>query len=305
MRRGAKIALLAGILCAALVVAGGLAFAALRPGNKQADQTQEQHKAILRTQLKHGVGEQVKLARRGDSAGEVRESVESVASFINRRSGLILSETVKERLASLELESLNHPGKRIGVEDLTGVITSTAAERLASLSDKEIARMAADMDTGFSGGNAVSLRGNGRGSMSLKEFANALKDARAASRNQDAGFQKSLGDAISGEVNSRAAELDENASSHFGGVRRHGLTPVQAMLLVYSVASDDPLAHSQETLEEQAQKAYSRIPGGFKNGRPLVRPYGPDGYRYATPLDIVLDEGTVGKLLDRMEEVAK
>ena len=301
----AKVILFAGMFCVVLAVTGGLALAALRASNKKTAPAQDQRKTALREQLKHGVGEQVKLARAGDSAEAVRESVESVAAFIKRRSGLRLSEAAKERLISSEQESLSRPQKRITLTDLTDILTRTASERLANLNNAEISRIQADMDRGDGGTNAVSLRGNGRGSMSLNEFADSLKSARAASRNQDADFQKSLWDAINAEVNQRAADLDENASSHFGGVRRHGVTPVQAMLIIYSVASDDPLAHSQETLEEQAQKVYSRLPGGFKNGRPLVNPYGPDRYRYAPPLDILLDDGTIGKLLDRMEEVSK
>lgn len=298
-----KIVLFAGAIGLTLAVATGLTLATLRSSNKK-DGARDRDKKISRLQHQRGVVAQIKLAHRGDSRDAVRQSVESVSSFIQRRSGLIFSNTLKERLITLEQESLNDPRKRISPQVLTSILTTTAAERLASLTDDEVARMRATMATGLPAGdsNGISLRGNGRGSISQSEFTAIVRNARLASRNQDLAFQQSLGEVIGAEVDERVDAFNMYASNHFGGIKRHGLSPLQMVLIIYSVTADDPLVHSQETLEAQAQLVYGKMPGGFKHGQPLVNPYGAAGYRYATPLNIVLDEGTMQKLLDRVVE---
>lgn len=294
--------LLGGAIVLLLAGATGLTLATRSSNRKTAPQ--DRNNNMARLQYRRGVVAQVKLAHRGDKKDSVRQSVESVSSFIQLRSGLNLSNALKERLLTLEQESLNNPRRRISPQALANILTTTVAERLASLTDAEVWEMRATLATGLPEDDsmAMSLRGNGRGSMSRSEFTELMGQARVALRKRESPFQQTMAEAIGAEVNERVDTLNEFASSHFGGIRQIGLTPLQMVLIIYSVAADDPLVHSQETLEAQAQAAYARIPGGFKHGQPLVHPYGASGYRFASPLNIVLDEGTMEKLLDRLVE---
>jgi len=295
-----KIIMLAGAISLAFV-ATGFSVASFRLHAKPNGTLQGERKRILRLQMKRGVAGQVSLARSGASRQAVEVSVESVSSFIQRRSGLVLSEATKGRLVTLEAQALANPRNRLTQEELTNILYITASERLASLSDHEISRIRTTMDLGQ---NEISLRGNGLGSMDPAEFTDAVYAARDACRRQDATFRETLRQAISHEISDRFENFDDNASSHFGGIKRHGVTPLQAILIVYSVASDDPLAHSQETLEGQRQAVYGQMQGTkyVETTKSRTTPYGADGYRYATPLDIVMDESIMQKLLERFAE---
>ena len=105
---------------------------------------------------------------------------------------------------------------------------------------------------------------------------------------------------ISGEINNNLILLNEYAASHFGGTPRNGMTPLQAMLIVYSLVSDDPLVHSDETLRAQMTAVRAAAPK-LDDGQPLVHAYGSHGYRYATALDVLLDEKTLDGIVNRFE----
>jgi hypothetical protein len=88
------------------------------------------------------------------------------------------------------------------------------------------------------------------------------------------------------------------------GAAAQGLTPVQALLITYSVIADDPLMDSTPNLKKRMKALQERIERGEGH---YPSPdghfaYGVNGYLYSTPLDLTLDEQTVNDILSRVEE---
>ena len=82
------------------------------------------------------------------------------------------------------------------------------------------------------------------------------------------------------------------------------MTPLQALLVTYSVASDDPLWYSQEhldSLKQNVQRVMTERLGNYPAamGRPA---YGRNGYIFSTPLDILLDQNTTARIFERIDQ---
>jgi hypothetical protein len=295
--------ILAVMTVTALLGLVGFTIAAFRTNSSQ-DRPDDASRKILKLQYERGVVAQVKLAQPGDSATAIAQAVDSVASFIEKRSGLSLSDHAKKRLAKLEAQALADSKQRITSEELVEIMTSTASERLASLRDDEIASIRATMkNRAFSDDDdprGISLRGSGGGGMSPNEFTNIVTEARGSAQGGDAMFRWTLRKIISGEISKNLILLNEYAASHFGGTPRNGMTPLQATLIVYSLLSDDSLVHSDETLRAQMMAVRAAAPS-LDDGQPLVHAYGSHGYRYATALDVLLDEKTLDRIVNRFE----
>jgi len=88
----------------------------------------------------------------------------------------------------------------------------------------------------------------------------------------------------------------------FGNPPGLGLSPLQAVLVAYSVAADDHLDFSQRELEKIV-KSPASIKGGPKGRIPQNgRAYGPFGRLFSTPVNLLFNKKTVGGLLDRLEK---
>lgn len=108
--------------------------------------------------------------------------------------------------------------------------------------------------------------------------------------------------AIGSEVTRRVTSLSDAIPENFGPA---GLTPIQAVLITYSVASDDPLMDSAINLHKRMraiQLGFTRITGQAYASPDGHFAYGPNGYVFSTPIDLVLDDQTVNLLLNHIEE---
>jgi hypothetical protein len=75
------------------------------------------------------------------------------------------------------------------------------------------------------------------------------------------------------------------------------------VLIAYSVVSDDFMGHSQTTLNATQELLYAKMKDhGYKGGRRPSKAYGTNGYLFAAPLDLVLNETTMNRLLDHIGE---
>lgn len=129
-----------GLLCAAVLMTS----AWRQSRYVRADAPTEEEKAAARrkynARVHDGVGREVELAR-GGSPAQVRRSVESVAKFVERRSGVSLGEATKNRLAALEERVQSGDGRRLSLDAFSAALSATVLERLSSLTDEEIAWM--------------------------------------------------------------------------------------------------------------------------------------------------------------------
>jgi hypothetical protein len=261
--------------------------------------------------LRDGVGREVKFASPGDSADNVRVAVESLAHFIHARSGVQLGEQTKAWLADLEGRTISGEYHPLTVDELSDAIGRTAIERIATLSDEQI-NYAAECLRGFDapdlpdsfrhGRNKIRLRASKAGGLTPEQFiaqAKALRGADEASRSIFLGATKS---AVSAEIKGRKTYLGEALPEQFGPADS-GMTPLQALLITYSVASDDLLTDSEAGLHDRMRSIQEGITR--QKGVPFPSPeghsaYGPNGYVFSTPLDLVLDDQTLGLLLDHL-----
>lgn len=270
-------------------------------------------KQLFHQRLLSGVGREVTFTRPGDGPDNIRASVNSLAHFIYARSGVRLSEQTKKKLADLEGRTLAGEYRQLTTEELSDAVGRTAMERISTLSDEQIGYAAEclrgfdapDLSESFRRGRVkVRLRASKPGELTpdqLIEQAKAIRGADEVSRSIFLGATKN---AVAGEFKGRRQYLGEALPEQFG-TPDATLTPLQALLLTYSVASDDLLTDSEAGLRDRMRAIQESLT--HSKGEPYPNPeghraYGPNGYVFSTPLDLALDDRTVGLLLDRIAE---
>lgn len=305
IQRTRYVALILSLICVATVA--GLAWSpmASKKNRKEEDfRTRSEIKRVLHAQIRDGLGKEVEFAGKKSTAQEVRDSVESAASFIRERSGLEFSDKVKEKLATLESESLSGSSPAISPAGLTDVLADTAVERLSNVSDADIDLAASALSQ--SDGEVI-LRGNGRGHTTSSEFVKQAKAMRNLSRQGDPIVYEAIHKEVEAAVTERVKTYSRALPEQFGDMENNGVTPLQAVLITYSVVSDDLLAGSSNTLKHQVEKTH-RTKKSLGLARDDAKPgkaYGKKGTLFAAPVDLVLDEATMTKLLDRVREGGK
>jgi hypothetical protein len=299
------------VLLLLLVALAGFRFwrsmpVAMGGDNPQREMTEQQRKAVLSAELRDGLGREVRFTNPDDSDKEVNQSVESLANFIQARSGMELSAAIKERLATLELETLAGKRSRISVDELCDALTETGLERAATLTDEEIEHAAQSLQNGGSNGKYVLLRASGKGYMKTPEFIANVHSVRNQLAKGDAGINILARAAIGGEVKDRIQFYSEALPEQFGSAGKDGLTPLQAAIVTYSAASDDLLLLSPRSLQRQVERE-ERDLRAMGVSQPLApksdKAYGVNGRRFSTPLDLVMDEKTMGSLLERVDKL--
>jgi hypothetical protein len=250
--------------------------------------------------------------------------VDSVAKFVERRSGVSLSETTKNRLAALEERVQSGNGRRLSLDAFSAALSATLLERFGSLSDQEIAQM----DETLRGFNAPDMPTNRQRHFKLPQAyvfigvppernIGRLKEMRdrlnTPAHDVFAGmFREKVLYYVRGEARSMAEAVPEQfgnlwdvAADGESSAADAGLTPLQAFLFAYSLASDDRLDYSQPNLRkymEADQKYWTKELGQPYPSPDGHRAYGVNGYRFSSPLDLFFDEPNVNRLLDRIEK---
>ncbi|MCP9496511.1 MAG: hypothetical protein MSG64_18880 [Pyrinomonadaceae bacterium MAG19_C2-C3] len=269
-------------------------------------------KQKFNARVRDGVGYEVKFAGRSKDKDNVRSSINSLAHFIRLRSGSEMSGRVKNRLADMEASTLNGNSRRITIDELSDILATTALERVATLSDSEVERAAVtlggfdapDLPDAFRRGrDKVKLRASKHSDLTREEFVSQVKAIRDADKSSSAIFKGAARNAAAAEVKNRIGYLTEAVPEQFS--ETDGLTPAQAVLLTYSVVSDDLLTNSETNLRKimkAEQEAVSKAIGGSYPSPDGHFAYGINGYRFSTPLDITFDEQTLNILLNHIAE---
>ena len=279
------------------LVLGGIA---IWQASRQPAEASSEDKQHLQNQLRRGIGSEVRFASRPEQA---EEAVASAASFIRGRSGLKLSDELKKKLAKAESDVLSGKSTYITVNELTDDMTTAVVDRLATLTDEEI-QQATDASADTNG--EIRSRADARwGVMSRKDLIQQAKAGREWSRRGDSGLQIGLRSMIEGEVNDRVSTLSTHLPEQFGNANSQGLTPTQALVIAYSVATDDPLTNSRSDIAQMLMQ--KRMDDGVtraqqkaqKNGSTL--PYGPNGFLHPSGLHVFFTRDSVDQLLNLNE----
>jgi hypothetical protein len=270
--------------------------------------------------IRQGVGRQVQFASAGDPSRLIRASVNSVDNFIFKRSGVKLSGVTKRRLAEMEELTLNGKMRRLRISELDDVLTTTAFERLGRLTDEEILHV----DDTLRGFNAPDLPRSferemihlpGRALLISKEKVMDQLKAMRDQTNTPLGpvLKTAAHREIQDIVHRRIGDLSEAVPEKFVGAwdatnNREGdagVTPVQAVVIAYSVASSDLLDGSEAALTRFMKDIQDGITRHLGEKYPSPEghfAYGPNGYVTSTPLDLVFDEESINRMLDHIQE---
>jgi hypothetical protein len=280
----------------AFLILGGIAIwhASRLPAEASSEDKQQ-----LQNQLRRGVGNEVRLASRPEQSDE---AVASTADFIRWRSGLKLSDEVTKKLAKAERDVLSGKWEYITVDELTDDMTSAVMDRLATLTDEEIEQ--ATEQSADPNGEIRSRADAKWGVMRKKELVQQAMAGREWSRRGDSGLQLGLRGMIEAEVNDRVNALSTNLPEQFGNANSRGLTPTQALLIAYSVATDDPLTNSRSDIAQMLKQ--KRMDEGvtraqWKSQKNSNLPYGPNGLLHPSGLHLFFTRDSVDKLLNLNE----
>lgn len=286
-------------------------------------------KARFLARVREGVGREVKVSTLGDSSAQVRVAADSVVNFIEKRSGVKLSGSTKDRLAALEERTLNGAARRLLTGELSQIITTILLDNLLELSDGEISVIVETL-RGFNApgmpkkpSRNFKLPGGIAFFMAEPEDAHVQKiEAQLKSVRNQLGtpggevFRGMAGGVIRDRVARHAKYLSEGVPEAFGNmwdvandrerdVADGGITPLQAMLVAYSLVSDDYLADNDASLERRMKSLQKGLTESADAPYPDPaghRPFGVNGYLFSSPLDLMFDEQTINRLLDRVEE---
>jgi hypothetical protein len=274
--------------------------------------TTEEYRQTLRNALT-----EINLPK-DNNAAIISASSDNLANFIYYRSGIQLSQANKNLLVDNEQKSWAQ-SKKITQTQLAQILTEVAFDKLVTLSDSDLAGMAETL-RGFNTAayssaypNArefVRLRANGEGIMEPAYFVSevkAVRDAEIAKRNRpysspDLGLRMSraaLHERISSEIAERVAEL-KDADTTFSDTTPSDLTPAEAMLLTYSIVTNDFLMGNQSELQQLMagkQQLVANYGGQFPSPQGY-NAYGVNGYIYSSPADLLLDDATTAQVLN-------
>ncbi len=110
---------------------------------------------------------------------------------------------------------------------------------------------------------------------------------------------------IEGEVHDRVNTLSTQLPEQFGNANSEGLTPTQALLIAYSVATDDPLTNSRDDIAQMLIR--KRMDDGVTREQRQAqkhasdRPYGPNGFLHPSGFHLFFTRDSVEKLLNLNE----
>ena len=255
----------------------------------------EEMNRTFQGQIKEGIGTEVQFARSASSPAQIRESVDSVARFIQERSGLTMSNATKNSLVGMEQSALES-GRRISTAELSAALAETITERMATVSDGEIAR--AEKSFNPSGEDSYMLRADGSYRLPKDRLMSEAQTLRTQALAGDGAVGAAVHVIVEDAVEERVSFLSAGLPDKFGNTANEGLTPVQALVITYSVLTDDNLARSSNTLKQMAQQATDRP---MRKGQTDLA-YGSEGRLFSTPVQLFFNQEVMGRFLVRLQK---
>lgn len=303
LRQRRYLAVALTLTCISLVGIGVLRSAASRkvlttPADFHSSPSPAELKQGFRDQVKRGLGSKVRFADAKANPRQIQDAVKATAQFITDRSGFGMSEVTKKRLLKVEQRSLTGKSPLLTAEKLAAVLTTATIEQLLLLTDERIDRMAAE-----DGKHDVSLRANGDMFLSKEQFTIQARILRDQLASGSVSAQEAVQAAFEREIQTRISDLSEAAPEQFKR-GAEGLTPLQAIIIAYSVAVDDSLGGSQEDLGKTIEvrpKAAAKAKTNRKAGK-QVKAFGPQGLIFTSPTSAIFNKKMVNDLLNQFEK---
>ncbi|MBV9960013.1 MAG: hypothetical protein JO360_16425 [Acidobacteria bacterium] len=289
-----------GLIFLSLAVVGTAIWRTSARQTKSAGIPQEVGKERFYQQLRKGVGSEIRFAGARSSRAEIKNSVDSVANFIYQRSSLNMGDETRQQFESAEQSVLSGRRARLSLDQLSDTFVEIMVDRLANLSDDE-AEKAINTFRATPNGEVTSRASAKWGFMTRGELTKQVAAARQWSQRGDQSLKVVLRQMMTEEVRERVTYLSAALPEQFGRINAEGVTPLQALLIGYSVVTDDPLSDSQEDLNaqmaQQRMLAYrTREQAGYSG-----KAYGPNGDLFSTPAQLFFDKAAVHKLLESAE----
>ena len=221
-------------------------------------------------------------------------------SFMSYRSGVGLSAT---NLATLKRMQANGNPKKISQAQLVTALTTASMERLQNATNAEIQSAsqtlrgytASDLATDQLPDDNVTLRADGSGYMTTSAFVSQAQAAQSQANTGSVYLSTAINNRLTSDVQGRMADL-----SNAGIATRSGISPLVAMMVVYSIAADDPLAYNQTGLTARMSAKQSLMATAFNEpyGSPAgKKAFGTNGYLYSSPVDLLLNDATTARVL--------
>jgi hypothetical protein len=205
---------------------------------------------------------------------------------------------MKKKLAKAEKDVLNGKSHYITATELTDKMTSVVIDRLATITDEEIEEVA---DASSDANGEIRSRADEKwGVLSRQDLIQQAQAGREWSQRQDVGLQTGLHSMIEGEVNNRVSTLSTMLPEQFGNASSQGVTPTQALVIVYSVTTDDPLTNSRSDMAEtlrQKRMEERQTREQWKAQKLSVRPYGPHGFLHPSAPQLFFNKTAIDSLL--------
>lgn len=293
---------------AIVLVCAGFLYAGIHGSNsiqRATQSTQEFNNKDFHARLRRGVGSEVHQAVGGNSPAQVEASIASMAGFIYGRSNMNMSDETKKKLAKAEQSVLEGKTTRLSVAELSDIVTGVITDRLAALRDDEI-EQAADTFRATPEG-IVSPRYTGKwGFLHRDELVAQLKAGREQSKRKRTEMRKQFRPVVVDEINERISYLSEAMPEQFGRMNTDGVTPLQSILIFYSIAADDPLSDSQAEIASQVTlyKQHRTYIKGERVKRPhdYDKAFGVNGVMYASPIHLLFNHDATDTLVNRFEK---
>lgn len=296
----------------------------------------EANRALLRARVAETLATEIAWIKPG--AASKAPTAESLRFFLAERAHLDIEADLLERLVAQEARTADGGAARITTRELATVLSRFALERARAATDANIARAAVGFGNGKSSGPvmvlseasirrlesgaevpddelvyvpdpaaaparpSVMLRFTGEGQMTAEEFETVAKKIRfklAAPR--DFALALQFAPEHVDKVIVKRLELLADA---FPLARTEGMTPVEALIVTYSLASDDWLDFPTDEAKARAMdKAtiYPQFMPADVTDVHRVAPYGTGGVLFSSPLEMVFDRAAFEAALDLLE----
>lgn len=279
----------------------------------------ETNKEVFNQEIRNALAELNFPNGNNNDAPTISAASDNFVNFVNYRSGVQISQSNKNLLSQSEQSAWNQ-SKRVTTNQLAQVLTDVSIEKLVTLTDSDINNMAETL-RGFNppGGlppsfqnfrGVIILRSDGEGDMSPNNFVGQLKSTRdvftdqtitnQSSREREMRLAKTaLYNRLINEISGRIDYLSD-ADPNFFGQTKGEMTPMQALLITYSVVADDRLAGNQSDLQQKMLNLQQVASGFGQESYPSsqgYKAYGVNGYLYSSPTATLLNDTIVERIL--------
>lgn len=296
------------VFCAGFLLVAAFAFGAFnwQKNQAQAKNNDEEYHQNIRNALA-----EINLPT-ANNPSEINAVADNLANFMRYRSGVQLSQANKDLLRELEGKSWQQ-SKKINRGYLTRILSDAAVEKIINATDADIEYVAKilsgfdapDLPDSFKRGNKhVQMRHSGASYVEQEDFIEQAKVLRDTIKSNKI-VQSFVVSAIDREIEQRINLLAIASPQDFGNSRTD-LTPAQAVLITYTVVTDDVPQQNQKALQqlmENIQKGIMRINKGQHYPSPQgYRAFGANGYLFSTPANLLLDDAAITKILNGIKE---